>query len=314
MDPLVDLIRLLKPAATLWKSIAATGRWAVSFPQRDDLLFCSVVSGECQILRPAQSRIHLNQGDFALIRTTTPFCFASDQAAKRTRSEDAFSNASGETIRVGQGNSRLVLLQGGKFLFDTANEQLLLPILPAIILIRSSASSSSRIRTLLALNAEESLQPLPGKEFVVSRLMEVILVELLRTCMNEKTDNPPSLLCGLADPVVASALRSMHEQVIRKWTVRELAKVSGASRSSFAARFQQAVGLGPIEYLSQWRIALARHALRQPNSSVSEVAFAVGFQSASAFSTAFKRATGESPQAFAHRRPPSSLDALGYQE
>ncbi len=219
--------------------IAAAGRWAVSFPKRDDLLFTSAVTGNCLILRPRSAAVHLNQGDFALIRTITPFSFASDRSAKPIRSEDIFTEATTETIRLGRGKTNRVLLQGGKFLFHSANEQLLLHMLPALIHIRATDSSASRIQTLLNLNAQESLQTALGSEFVVARVMEVVLVELLRSRINENAAIQPGLLSGLATPAVAAALRALHQNVAHHlpsfpWTLHGQSLVDPSRRPSRA--------------------------------------------------------------------------------
>lgn len=107
------------------------------------------------------------------------------------------------------------------------------------------------------------------------------------------------MLAGLANPITAQALSAMHREVARDWTVSSLAKHCGVSRSKFAALFPKVVGKGPIEYLLHWRMALAKDALRRETQSISEIAFSVGFQSASAFSTAFSRVVGCSPKRYA---------------
>jgi AraC-like DNA-binding protein len=107
------------------------------------------------------------------------------------------------------------------------------------------------------------------------------------------------LLAGLADPVAARALSAMHKDVAHGWTVSDLARLCGVSRSTFAARFHKIVGMGPIEYLQHWRMALAKDGLRRGKRSIGEIALAIGFQSSSAFSTAFSRVVGCSPKSFA---------------
>ena len=107
------------------------------------------------------------------------------------------------------------------------------------------------------------------------------------------------LLGGLADPVTARALSAMQKDVADSWTVSSLGRLCGVSRSTFAARFRQIMGTGPIEYLLHWRMALAKDELRRGSKSIGEIALAIGFQSSSAFSTAFSRAVGSSPKGFA---------------
>jgi len=140
-----------------------------------------------------------------------------------------------------------------------------------------------------------TLQPGPGSEFFIARLMELILVEMLRRETPKVDDRSTGLIAGLLDPAIASALLAVHGEIAREWNVAELARLCGVSRSGFASRFKDVLGIGPIEYLMHWRMAVAKDELRRGTKSISEIALAVGFQSASAFSTSFTRAVGYSP-------------------
>jgi AraC-like DNA-binding protein len=298
IDPVIALIQLLRPRATLWRRIEGIGTWGVSFRAHNDLLFCWVASGECCLTRPGLPALTLAIGDFVLVRTTTSFTLASDPKATSDDSETAFATSDTLVIKVGSGDGPPVTLHGGRFLFDTANEDLLTSLLPPLVHVPNSGRSMPRIRTLLEMNASESDAHRPGADFVVERLMELILVELLRTQSLQKEGQMPGMLAGLADPVAAPALRAIHSDIAHHWTVAELARLASVSRSTFATRFRLAVGTGPIEYLLHWRIATARDELRKGNRSISQIAFAVGFQSASAFSTAFSRRVGCAPGSF----------------
>ena len=303
MDPFIELIRLLRPAATLWRRIDGSGRWGVLFRKRDDLLFCWVVSGECLLVRPHLAALVLVAGDFVLIRTSTWFTLTSDATAKPEESETAFATPDMLALRLsGDGDARPVKLQGGRFLFDTANEEMLTGLLPQVVHVRAADAAMQRIHTLLDMNATESAEPRPGSDFVVARLMELILIELLRSESLRAEQQTPGMLAGLGDAVAAPALRALHANVAHGWTVAELARLAGVSRSAFADRFRQVVGKGPIEYLLDWRMARAKDELRQGVRRTAEIAFLVGFQSASAFSTAFSRKVGCSPKVFAAQK------------
>jgi transcriptional regulator GlxA family with amidase domain len=149
---------------------------------------------------------------------------------------------------------------------------------------------------LVRLVADESKARRSGRNLVLTRLLEVLLVEALRSTSAE--DASPGLLRGLADAQLAPALRRMHGQLGRSWTIAELAKVAGLSRSSFFDRFTRTVGVAPMEYLLSWRMAVARNLLRQ-DLVIAEVAERVGYSSASAFSTAFSRHVGQPPGRYA---------------
>ncbi len=299
MDPFLDFIRLLQPQATLWARIDAVGRWGVSFRQREDVLFCWVERGECQLVRPGAAPIFLLKDDFALVRTSTPFTLTSDPALEPEDSERIVAAAAHTDMKLGEGTESPAVLRGGRFVFDTANEELLMGLLPQVVHVASSDTTSYQLRALLSMNEAESRSPGPGSEFVVVRLMELIFFEILRSEALRLNPTQTGLLAGLADPVVALALTAMHREVAQPWTVALLARRCGISRSGFSDRFHRVMGMGPIEYLQQWRIALAKDQLRRGVRAIGEIALAIGFQSASAFSTAFTRAVGCSPRHFA---------------
>jgi AraC-like DNA-binding protein len=131
----------------------------------------------------------------------------------------------------------------------------------------------------------------------LSRLLEVLLIETLR---REASKLPnPGMLRGLSDPQLARAISDIHTDVRRGWTIAELAQRAGMSRSAFARKFSATVGLAPVEYLLRWRMAIAKDTLRHSRVSLEEIAEKVGYQSASAFSTAFSQRVGCPPSEFA---------------
>jgi AraC-like DNA-binding protein len=304
MDPFLDLIRLLRPRATLWGRTDAVGRWGVSFRKRDDLLFCWVEQGECQLLSSQAPPLDLGPNDFVLIRTCTGFTVTSDPSAEPVDSE----TEAAESV-LGQGTQDPVTLRGGRFVFDTANENLLTGMLPSPIHVKAGDTSSQRVRSLLKINEEECSRTGPGSDFIIARLMELILVEILRSEPFRAGSTQTGLLAGLADPVTSRALSMMHKDIAHDWAVSELAQYCSVSRSTFAERFRRIVGVSPIDYLLGWRMAVARDELRQGTHSIGEIASQVGFRSPSAFSKAFTRTTGQSPKAFATGRQVSQPTA-----
>jgi transcriptional regulator GlxA family with amidase domain len=154
-----------------------------------------------------------------------------------------------------------------------------------------------RLTVLVRLVAEESSGRRSGHELVLSRLVEVLLIEALRSTPGQ--DTPPGLLRGLADARLAPALRQMHAQLARSWTVPQLAKAAALSRSTFFERFAKNVGISPMEYLLAWRMAVAKDLLRRHDLGIDEVAERVGYASASTFSTAFSRHVGSPPGRYA---------------
>lgn len=302
MDPLLDIIRLLQPRATLFGAgFDACGQWGLSFRKRDDLLFCWVERGECLLLRDHHAPLTLRQGDFALIFTATPFTLASDVSALAVDSEGAVAATRSDWLALGTGAERPVTLRAGKFQVAATHRDLLASLVPPLVHLESGDASLGRVHALLAMNEHEAREPGPASDFVVERLVELILVEILRTRRMRAGERAAGLLAGLADPVTARALAAIHRDVAHGWTLDELARLCAVSRSAFAARFRAVVGAAPISYLLHWRMALAKDALSRGDRRIDEIAFAIGFQSASAFTTAFTRAVGCSPRRFANR-------------
>jgi AraC-like DNA-binding protein len=186
-----------------------------------------------------------------------------------------------------------VRLLGGYFVFGSPDAALLVSLLPALVHLRGA----ERLSVLVRLVGEEASQHRSGRDLVLARLVEVLLIEALRS--TRAYGAPPGLLRGLADARIAVAIRQMHGDPERSWTVPQLAKEAGLSRSAFFDRFTRAVGVPPMEYLLAWRMALAKDLLRRRELGLAEVASRVGYGSASTFSTAFSRYVGQPPGRYA---------------
>lgn len=150
---------------------------------------------------------------------------------------------------------------------------------------------------LASLLVCEIESPSAGTSLVLEHLAQIILVYMLRA-HSGNTGRPSGWLAALADNGVGAALRAMHADVSRRWTLADLSEIAQMSRSAFAAAFKAIVGTAPLTYLINWRMTLAREAVRGSNLSNSEVAAAIGYESESAFSTAFRREIGCSPSQY----------------
>jgi AraC-like DNA-binding protein len=299
MEPLADVITLLRPRAVGTKVIQGAGRWAVPCPPMDFAGFWLVLIGECWLAVDGHEPVHLVKGDFVLMPTNPGFTIASDLDCEVV-SFDGAACRPGE-VRFGDPDleAELKMLRG-YFELDSANRSLLSGLLPTLVHIQASDPAAGRLRHTTDSIVEEALADRPGRDLVVDRLIEVLLVEALRF-RNEGVDaiGQPGLLAGLADPLLARALRRLHGDVAHAWSVEELAREAGLSRSAFSERFGQKVGVTPMQYLMDWRIALAKAMLQRGSPPLEAVAAAIGYQSASAFSTAFRREVGSPPSYFA---------------
>lgn len=202
----------------------------------------------------------------------------------------------GEVRHGRRGGPPDVRLLGGYFAFDSPDAALLVSLLPTLLHVRGV----ERLSVLVRFVSEESGERRAGRDLVLARLVELLLIEALRSKPGDET--PPGLLRGLADTRLAAAIRHMHGDPGRSWTVAQLAKKVALSRSAFFERFTQALGLPPMEYLLAWRMAVAKDLLGRDDIGVAEVAERVGYSSASTFSTAFSRHVGQSPSRYARER------------
>jgi AraC-like DNA-binding protein len=294
MDPLSEVIALLQPRAVFSKRISGAGRWAVRYSDFGQPSFCVVLEGSCRLAVDRQKPVTIEAGDFILLPATPGFTMSGFEPARPVRMDPKLMAAPEREARHGSRNGAAdVRLLGGYFMFDSADAALLVSLLPAMVHVRGV----ERLELLVRLVGEESVEQRSGRELVLTRLVEVLLVEALRSGSTE--DAPPGLLQGLADARLAPAIRMMHAQVARSWTVAQLAKAAALSRSAFFDRFTRTVGITPMAYLLAWRMAVARDLLRREHLGIAEVADRVGYASASTFSTAFSRHVGRPPSHFA---------------
>lgn len=293
-DPLADIITQLRPRTVFSKMISGAGRWAVSYDRYGDASFCVVVEGTCRLRLGRSTPITLQGGDFLLLPSTPAFTLSSLAPATPVRvTARAGASHSGEVRHGRRGGRPDVRLLGGYFGFDSPDAAWLTSLLPPVVHIRGV----ERLSVIVKLVGEEAASSRGGRDLVLPRLVEILLVESLRTMST--TDAPAGLLRGLADAHVAPALRQLHHRPERAWTMAELARVSGLSRAGFFDRFMRTVGCPPGQYLLAWRMTLAKDLLRRGGLGVAEVAERVGYGAPSTFSTAFGRHVGMPPRRYA---------------
>ncbi|MEV7030185.1 AraC family transcriptional regulator [Streptomyces sp. NPDC093272] len=294
MDPLEDVLTLLKTRSHLSAGLIAGGRWAVRFDAPDGVKFNAVRRGSCRLeVDGADEPIDLAEGDCYLLTRERPFTLRSAPDVFPVPAEVVFAGAEDGMARTGHGED--VLMIGGRFSFGARAQELLLDRLPPVIHLPAGTRHAETVRwALTAIDQEMSNRPM-GSTVVAEHLAIVMLVHVLRLHLAREPRAVSGWLAGLADPVVAAALDCLHRDPAKPWTVAELAAVAGVSRSALAVRFKATVGRAPLEYLTRWRIELAARRLREDGATLAAVAHAVGYGSESALSVAFKRVLGTSP-------------------
>lgn len=297
LDPLSDIIALLRPSTIFAKGISGAGRWAVRYSSFGDPSFCTILEGSCRLAIDGQEPVTLEAGDFVLLPATPGFTMSGFDAPKAADLIAIDPHATTETIwemRHGDPDGPPdVRMLGGYFAFASPDAGLLVSQLPALIHLRGA----ERLATLVRMVRDEAGGERPGRDLVLARLVEILLVEAIRAVGGE--DAPPGLLRGLADPQIARAIRRIHDTPSQGWTVAALAREATLSRSAFFDRFARIVGVPPMEYAQNWRMSLAKDLLRRRAGKLEEIAEQVGYASASAFSTAFARQVGMPPKRFA---------------
>ena len=293
-DPLSEVITILQPRAVFSRRISGAGRWGVRYSAFGQPSFCVVLEGRCRLTVDGHVPLTLEADDFVLLPATPGFTMSGFEPARFERLDPKVtSKITGEVRHGTRGGRPDVRLLGGWFAFDSPDSALLVSLLPSLVHVRSV----ERLSTLVRLVGEEATEQRSGRDLVLTRLVEVLLIEALRLTPGD--DAPPGLLRGLADMQLAPAIRQMHNQIARSWTVAQLARTAALSRSAFFERFTRTVGLPPMEYLLAWRMAVAKDLLHRRDLGVAEVAERVGYGSASTFSTAFSRHVGQPPGRYA---------------
>lgn len=289
VDPLAEIVSLLKPGTHLSKMVTGGGNWRVERPATGQPFYCAVLEGSSCLAVDGLAPINLEAGDFVLIPADIGFVMTRKDAGDIRDQSVEFRILETEIRhgeQAGEPNARLLV---GHFVFGSNDASLLVSLLPKIVHVRGEP----RLETLVRLLREESCDARPAQGLVIARLLEVLLIEALRSTASVTAS--PGLLRAMADPRLASAIRCIHESPDKSLTSAALAKTAALSRSAFFERFQRAMGIAPMEYLLSWRMALAKDLLSRREADLTNIAERVGYSSASTFSVAFSRVTGVTP-------------------
>lgn len=292
-DPLAEIVTLLQPSASFSKLVEYAGRWRIRRDVESKPVYFAVLEGECRVASETHAPIVLHAGDFVLLPASGDQVIESLDAPAPGITMAPIELERGR-FRIGKADDVVNLrMQVGICSFAAPDAALLVSLLPTMVVARGEP----RLATLVYLVGDETRQARPGRELVLERLLEVLLIEALR-CGADATA-VPSVARGLSDSRLVVALRAMHARPDYGWTVAELAAEAAMSRSVFFARFSRTVGVPPMEYLLSWRMALAKRLLQTRELAIERIAERVGYGSASTFSTAFTRHVGMPPIRYA---------------
>jgi len=294
VDPLAEIVGLLRPGIRFTKVVCAAGPWGVRRTETGQPSYCLVLDGACRMAVAGMDAVTLEPGDFLLIPAMHDFSMSSPSPPPaRDFDKPPAQVAPGEVRHgtlAGPPDVRFLI---GHCEFASPDAALLAALLPRVVHVRGEP----RLATLAQLVSDEARAQRPARDVVLAHLLEVLLIEALRGASG--TQAAPGLVRGLADVRLAHALRALHAAPARAWTVPDLAREAALSRSTFFERFSRTVGVAPMAYLLTWRMALAQDLLRRGAGSIADVAERVGYSSASTFTVAFARHVGQPPGRYA---------------
>lgn len=314
MDPLSEVLSLLKTRDSYFTGLRAGGEWAVDLPPPEGIKFNAVVEGRCWLtVDGAGPPVQLQTGDCFLLASPRVFTLASDPSVAPLTVADVYRNVERGIAHYGEPADCFLI--GGRFSYDEGMP-LLLGSLPPVVIVSGESDQAAVLRWALQQLAQEFGASSPGASLMVRHLGHMMLVQILRCYVDSGANSDVGWLAGFADARVRAALAAIHAAPARHWTVDALAACCHVSRSTFALHFKRRLGFGPLEYVLRWRIQLAMRELRRSDASISTVAQMLGYDSDSAFGHAFKRIVGCSPSAYRHEKarapdgqPRDALDA-----
>ncbi|MBF9131219.1 AraC family transcriptional regulator [Plantactinospora sp. S1510] len=277
--------------------------WSLRIQDEAPLTLVVLLRGGAVLLPDIGEVRPLGEGDVAILRGPDPYTVADDpatppqviihpgQRCTTVRGED-LAQAMDLGVRTwGNSSDGATVMLTGTYQVDGEIGRRLLGALPGLLVL----PSDERLTPLVRLISDEIVQDVPGQEAILDRLLDLLLVAVLRAWFARPEAEVPAWYRAHADPVVGRALRMLHNNPAHAWTVAGLAGATGVSRAGLARRFAELVGEPPMSYLTGWRLALAADLLREPGATVASVARRVGYGSPFALSTAFKRERGISP-------------------
>jgi AraC-like DNA-binding protein len=306
VDVLTDMLQRSRARGAAFSHSTARGAWGVRFPAGTGahLAIHGVLGGEAFAWTdgaPDRAR-RVVSGDVVLVRGPALHFMAHEPGADAVpfgwRDEPA-AEASGPPrggavrLTYGSGTGDPTTFFCGAYRFEGDLCGGLLAGLPELTVVRPQAGSS--LRGALDVFGGELLHDAPGQQALLDSLLNVILVQALREQLASDLAAAPAWFRAMSDPGVGAALRSIHADPQRAWTIADLASIASVSRATFARRFSALLGMAPLAYVTDWRMALAREQLRSGEAGLAAVARSLGYASEFSFAAAFKRHHGISP-------------------
>ncbi|MCS0496884.1 AraC family transcriptional regulator [Ancylobacter sp. MQZ15Z-1] len=296
-DPLSQILNLLDARCILSGGLIASGTWVRRFARPNALKIMAVVEGDCWLLMDTfPAPLRLTKGDIFLVNGKHAMTLASEPAPPAPDVTSGAIRAVSDIVAHRHDGDTLIM--GGHVAVDAVRQSLLLDVLPPAVHVASTTPQAPMLDWLLDQLVREDRVNQAGAEATRALLAQLLFVQSLRATLLAEGAETSGWLKALGDRRLAPALQMIHADPARNWTIAELARGVGMSRTGFALRFRDVAGMAPLAYVFNWRMRLAECKLRDIGVPLSELAREVGYSSESAFSNAFKRATGVSPKRF----------------
>ncbi len=296
-DPLSDILELLDARSVLGGGMIAGGKWVRHFAQPNAIKVLAQVEGQCWLrLEGLPAPVRIETGDVIVVNGKHALTLASNIDMLAETQNSPSIRTVNDITQLGE--AREFFMLGGHVAVDPVRQSLLLDVLPPLIHIHASSDAAQIMRWLLDQLAREWQAGRAGAASATAQLAQLIFVQALRAHLEAAGTAAQGWLNGLGDERIAPAMGLIHADPAKAWTLAELAKAVGMSRTSFALRFKAVVGVAPLAYLTQWRMHLAERDLMQSDVPVSGLAYRLGYTSESAFSNAFKRLKGVAPRTY----------------
>lgn len=295
-DPIRDALALARPQSVTPVPLHATAPWGAQFSPFPHIKLGVIVEGECWLCIDGLEPLFLSTGDFYLLGNPPPYGLGSSIEAARARDSNGPLHKEISASRPTTSQGSVTYTCSVDFEFQDSDASTLFLSLPPAMLVKAGDTDGRLLWNIATLLVYEIETQKVGRSLVLEHLAQILLVHMLRSHAGSSHE-PLGWLASVADDGIGAALRAIHAEPRHRWTLEELAKIAMMSRSAFAANFRNRVGRPPLDYLIEWRMQLARAALRTEDS-LTAIAVAIGYQSESAFSTAFRRVVGMSPREF----------------
>jgi AraC-like DNA-binding protein len=298
-DPLGEALHFLRMSGTFYAGSEFTEPWALELPPlRDCLMFHFPTAGRCWLEVEGAAARQLQPGDLARVPHGRGHRLSSEPGVTAAKLFDLPREEIGERyelLRYG-GGGKATSLVCGAVRFDHPAARHLVALLPKVITVEASRSPHGDwTQSTLRLMAAEAKAMRPGGETVVTRLADILVIQAIRSWIDEDPAAQTGWLGALQDEQIGRSIALIHRDPARAWTVASLAAEAAMSRSAFAARFTERVGEPVMRYLARWRMHVAVGWLRKGDTRLGDLASRLGYQSEAAFSRAFKRFIGVSP-------------------